>query len=48
MGQTPYSEETRDAVKEAMSKDDSLQFGFILGDMSHADGDNNQGIHGDV
>ncbi len=42
MGQTPYSEETRDAVKEAMSKDDSLQFGFILGDMSYADGDNNR------
>ena len=25
-----------------MSKDDSLQFGFILGDMSYADGDNNR------
>ena len=40
LGQTHHSERTRDAVKTSMDKDPSVQFGFIVGDMSYADGTN--------
>ena len=33
LGQTKFSEATRDAVLSAVAKDDTLDFGFIVGDM---------------
>jgi acid phosphatase type 7 len=41
LGQTTFSEATRDAIMDTFqNKGNNLEFGFIVGDMSYADGQN--------